>query len=133
MESKFWNLGDFQTERNWQKEIQWFRWSAWQILCYLKVVPEYGSLYKNYGHINIACFSDINRAGSKKDKKLNSRYCVSVDGNLISWKSKKQNVVSHSSVESKYRGMTQSMCELIWITSCWVEIWNHHTDKILVW
>ena len=40
---------------------------------------------------------------------------VSVGGNLVSWKSKKQSVVSRSSVESEYKAMTQSVCEIIWL------------------
>ena len=42
-------------------------------------------------------------------------YCVFVRGNLVSWKSKKQSVVSRSSAESEYRVMTQSACEIMWL------------------
>ena len=38
-----------------------------------------------------------------------------VGGNLVSWKSKKQSVVSRSSLESEYKAMTQSACEIIWL------------------
>ena len=42
-------------------------------------------------------------------------YCVFVGGNLVSWKSKKQSVVSRSSAESKYRVMAQFVCEIMWL------------------
>ena len=34
---------------------------------------------------------------------------------MISWKSKKQNVVARSSVEVEYRAMVSATCELMWI------------------
>ena len=38
-----------------------------------------------------------------------------VGGNLVSWNSKKQSVLSQSTAESEYRAMTQSACEIIWL------------------
>ncbi|MBA0856255.1 hypothetical protein Goshw_025596 [Gossypium schwendimanii] len=36
-------------------------------------------------------------------------------GNLMSWKSKKQDVVARSNAEADYRAMTLVTCELIWL------------------
>ena len=88
-------------------------WAAIEhILCYLKGAPGRGILYSNHGHNRVECFTDADWAGSKEDRRSISGYCVFVGGNLVSWKSKKQGVVSRSSAESKYRAMTQSVCEI---------------------
>ena len=93
-----------------------------QILCYLKGNPGRGLLYSNHRHLNIECFSDADWAGSKVDRRSTSGYCVFVGGNLISWRSKKQNVVSRSSAESEYGAMVQSAYEIIWIRQLLEEI-----------
>jgi hypothetical protein len=80
-----------------------------QILCYLKRAPGRGILYENHEHTHIEYFSDAEWAGSKVDRRSTSGYCVFVGGDLVSWKSKKQNVVSRSSAKSEYSAMAQSV------------------------
>ncbi|KAK2980702.1 hypothetical protein RJ640_001274 [Escallonia rubra] len=54
--------------------------------------------------------------------KVHYRLQCFVGGNLVSWKSKKQSVVSRSSAESEYRAMAQSTCEVMWICHLLEEI-----------
>jgi hypothetical protein len=49
------------------------------------------------------------------DKKSTTDFCTFVDGNLVTWKSKKQNIVARSSAEAKYRAMASTTSKLIWI------------------
>ena len=56
-----------------------------------------------------------NWASSPTDRCSTSEYCVFIEGNLISWKSKKQGVIARSSAETEYRAMTLATCELIWL------------------
>ncbi|XP_043815139.1 uncharacterized protein LOC122724392 [Manihot esculenta] len=84
--------------------------------------PGLGILYRDHGYTTLECFSDADWAGSKSNRKSTTSYCVFVGGNLVSWKSKKQNGVSRSSVESEYSAMAQSSCEILWINNILKEV-----------
>jgi hypothetical protein len=71
-------------------------------------------LDKKNGTNDVVGFSDADWAGSC-DRKSTTGFCTFVGGNLVTWKSKKQNVVARSSVEAEYRVMTSTASELVWI------------------
>ncbi|RVX19329.1 Retrovirus-related Pol polyprotein from transposon RE1 [Vitis vinifera] len=84
-------------------------------LRYIKSTPGQGVLYENRGHTQVVGYTDADWAGSPTDRRSTSGYCVFIGGNLISWKSKKQDVVARSSAEAEYRAMALATCELIWL------------------
>ena len=86
-----------------------------QILYYLKGALRRGILHRNHGHNRIKCFTNADWAGSQEDRRSISGYYVFVGGNLVSWKSKKQRVVSCSSAKSEYGAMTRSVREIMWL------------------
>lgn len=86
-----------------------------RILKYIKKAPRQGLLFEDKGNTEIIGCCDADWTGSPVDRRSTSGYCVYLGGNLISWKSKKQNVVARSSAEAEYRAMATTTCELVWI------------------
>ena len=86
-----------------------------QILQYLKTTPGRGVLFKRSGNLSIGMYTDVDHAGSVIDRRSTSGYCMFLGGNLVTWRSKKQNVVAWSSVEAEFRAMAQGICELLWM------------------
>ena len=66
-------------------------------------------------NIEIIGYCDTDWAEDYQDWKSTSRYYNFVRGNLVTWKSKKQSVVSRSSAEAEYRAIAITTCELIWL------------------
>ena len=74
-------------------------------------------MFKKHGHLQVEAFSDADYAGAQDDRRSTTGYCTYVGGNLVSWKSKKQNVVARSSAEAEYRAMAHTACEMMWVRS----------------
>ncbi|RVW17952.1 Retrovirus-related Pol polyprotein from transposon RE1 [Vitis vinifera] len=87
-----------------------------RILRYLKNAPGKGILFaKNVDHQSIEVYTDADWAGAVDDRRSTSGYFTFVGGNLVTWKSKKQNVVARSSAEAEFRGMALRLCEALWL------------------
>jgi transposase InsO family protein len=93
-----------------------------RILRYIKNAPGKGLLYEDKGDAKITCYSDADWAGSPSDRRSTSGYCVLIGGNMISWRSKKQNTVALSSAEAEYRAMAAASKELAWLKNLLSEL-----------
>ena len=89
--------------------------AAYQVLQYLKGTPGKGILFKRNGSLILEAYMDADYAGSLIDRKSTSGYCTFLGRNLVTWRSKKQNVVARSTAEAEFRVMAQGVCELLWL------------------
>ena len=60
-------------------------------------------------------YTDADWAGAIDDRWSTSGYFTFVGGNLVIWKSKKQNVVACSRAEAVFRSMTLGFYETLWL------------------
>jgi hypothetical protein len=94
-----------------------------QILRYLKSAPGKGILFhKNEDHQRVDAYTDADWAGDVDDRRSTSGYFTFVGGNLVTWRSKKQNVVARSSAEAEFRGMALAVCETLWLKLLMIDL-----------
>ena len=72
-------------------------------------------MFKKNDTIALEAYTDVDYAGSIVDRRSTTRYCTFLGGNLVTWRSKKQNVVAKSSTESEFKVIAQGLCELLWL------------------
>jgi hypothetical protein len=66
---------------------------VYQILRYLKGCPGKGVFFGKKRHMRDEIYTDVDWAGCLNDRKFTSGYYAFVRCNMVSWRSKKQNVV----------------------------------------
>ncbi|CAL2264877.1 unnamed protein product [Prunus armeniaca] len=77
--------------------------------------PGRGLLFRKHGHLDLESYTDADYAGNIIDRRSTSGYFIFVGSNLVTWPTKKQNIVSRSSAESEYRGIAKGVYEIIWL------------------
>ncbi|XP_031486850.1 uncharacterized mitochondrial protein AtMg00810-like [Nymphaea colorata] len=95
------------------KNIHWA--AVKRILRYLKQTFDHRLSLTPCMEMDISAYSDADWAGFPDDRQSTSGYAIFLGKNLVSWSSKKQNVVSRSSTEAEYRAIANATAEVTWI------------------
>ena len=95
------------------REMQWE--AALRVVKYLKGTAGQGILLSSKSDLRVSIYCDAEWSGCPVTRRSLSAYVALVGDSPISWKTKKQGVVSHSSAEAEYRSMAQATRELKWL------------------
>ncbi|XP_021998852.1 secreted RxLR effector protein 161-like [Helianthus annuus] len=89
--------------------------AAIRVLRYLKTTPVQGIFLPKIGGTQLVSYSDVDLLGCPSTRRSRTGYLLLLGGAPISWKSKKQSLVSRSSAEAEYRAMASTVSEVLWI------------------
>jgi hypothetical protein len=65
--------------------------------------------------LELCAYSDADHDSDHTDRKSVTGFYIFLGHSLISWKSKKQSIVSQSSTEAEYRVMASTTKEIVWL------------------
>jgi hypothetical protein len=87
-----------------------------RILRYLRGSLDFGlHLQRSASSSELTVYTDEDWAGCPDTRRSISGYAVFLGDNLVSWSSKRQNIVSRSSAEAEYRTVANGVVEACWL------------------
>ncbi|XP_059223059.1 uncharacterized protein LOC131996888 [Stomoxys calcitrans] len=89
--------------------------AALQVIRYLSTTRNAAIIYKK-NSAPLMGFCDANWAQDINDRKSQTGFCFLLAGGAVTWESKKQKVVAHSSAEAEYIALTESAKEASYLS-----------------
>jgi hypothetical protein len=86
------------------------------ILRYVQKIADYGLFYRSQGNNQVQGFTDADWVACQDTRRSTGGYLFKMVGASITWQSKRQPIVSHSSTESEYIALSTTTHEAVWLT-----------------
>lgn len=80
------------------------------------MLPHKAFFYPSRQPLVLVAFCDSDWGACLLSYRFVSGYCIQLGHALVSWKSKKQSVVSRSSAKAEYRAIVNTCCNIVWLT-----------------
>lgn len=87
-----------------------------RLLWYLKGSISTRLFYPVQQSLRLTSFSDADWASCIMSRRSLTSYFIFLGHSLLSWKTKKQSIVSKSSTKAEYISMVATTCELLWLS-----------------
>ena len=84
-----------------------------RIFRYVQGIIFHGLYFSSFSSLELRAYSDADWNGDPTDRRSTTGYCFFFGTSLISWRNKKQTVVSHSSTEVEYRALADTTSKLL--------------------
>uniref|UniRef100_A0A3Q7IGL5 GAG-pre-integrase domain-containing protein n=1 Tax=Solanum lycopersicum TaxID=4081 RepID=A0A3Q7IGL5_SOLLC len=96
--------------------------AAIRVIKYLKGTVGQGVWLQSKPAVTLSCWCDSDWAACPNTRRSITGYVIKFGDSLMSWKSKKQQAVSRSSAEAKYKSMASTVSEVTWLLGLFIEL-----------
>lgn len=103
-----------------------------RVLRYIKATPGQGIMLSAASTLHLKVYSYSDWGGCIDTRRSVTGFTVFIGDSIISWKFKKQPIVSQSSAKSEYRALASTTCELQWLIYLLADLQILHPQDALL-
>ncbi|GMI98031.1 cysteine-rich RLK (RECEPTOR-like protein kinase) 8 [Hibiscus trionum] len=105
-----------------------------RVLRYLAATLHFGMVFKpSTQPSSLVAFADADWGSCPDDRRSTTGNCVYLGNNIVAWTSKKQKVVSRSTMEAEYRSIADTASEITWLRALLHDLGIKQAKPPIIW